>query len=146
MSASLEARVREEIEDLHAFFVGWFGGSLDAGVFEARFLDRFAEDLVFVPPAGRLLGLDDLASSVRAGHATNPEFRVAIRRVQIQREFDGHVMATYEEWQRNALASTPPDNGRIASVLFEKGQRLVWRHIHETWLPDDVMRAGPYDF
>lgn len=28
------------------------------------------------------------------------------------------ILATYEGWQRNALASKPPDNGRIASVLF----------------------------
>ena len=59
------------------------------------------------------------------------------------------MLATYEEWQRNALASTPPDNGRVATVLFEDDRaedRLRWLHIHETWLPEEVMAAGPYDF
>ena len=56
------------------------------------------------------------------------------------------VLATYEEWQRNALASDPPDNGRIATVLLELGPDIVWHHVHETWLPPDRIRAGSYDF
>lgn len=139
-------RVRREVEGLHEFFVGWFGGSLPKSAFAAGFLSRFAEDLVFIPPAGRLLGLTDLTSSIQSAYASNPEFRVRIRNVQIQREFDGLVLATYEEWQRNALASTPADNGRLASVLFSPSEPLQWLHIHETWLPRDVMAAGPYDF
>ena len=121
-------------------------GSLPSSAFEPDFLSRFSSELVLIPLAGRLLGLEDLASSVRVGHGTNSDFRVSIRRVEIQREFDGYVLATYEEWQRNAIASTPPDNGRIVSVLFEKGDSLRWAHIHETWLPEDVTRAGPFDF
>lgn len=143
---SVEA-VRQEVEALHEFFVGWFGGSLTADVFEGQFVDRFAGDLVFIPPAGHLLGLEDLAGSVRNGHDSNPDFRVQIRNVQIHRRFDDHVLATYEEWQRNALASTPPNNARLATVLFRvEEQRLRWLHIHETWLPEALMAAGPYDF
>ena len=56
------------------------------------------------------------------------------------------AVATYEEWQRNALASEPANNGRIASVLFATSDALQWVHVHETWLPADVMAAGPYDF
>ena len=144
--SGLEDRVRREVEDLHAFFVGWFSGALAADVFEDAFLARFAPDLVFVPPAGRLLGRDDLAGAVRAGHDSNPDFRVRIRNVVLRRELPGFAIATYEEWQRNALASTPPDNGRLATVVFAVGERLRWCHIHETWLPADVMAAGPYDF
>ena len=146
MSPGVESRVRAEIEALHEFFVGWFSGALPAESFESDFLARFAEDLVFVPPAGRQLGLEDLASSVRAGHASNPAFRVAIRNVRLRLELPTHLLATYEEWQRNALASTPPDNGRVATVVFERGERLRWLHIHETWVPPEDMAAGPYDF
>ena len=147
MGDSLEQRVTREIEALHEFFVGWFPGVLPESSFEPEFLNRFAPELVFIPPAGTLLGLSDLASSVRAGFATNPDFRVQIRNVRVHREIDGHVLATYEEWQRNARASTPPDNGRLATVLFrETGERLEWLHIHETWLPADVMERDPFDF
>jgi hypothetical protein len=90
--------------------------------------------------------LDQLSERVRSAHASNAEFRVAIRNVTVRRQHGGHLLATYEEWQRNALASTPPDNGRIPTVRFRDVRPLEWLHIHETWLPDSVARAGPYDF
>lgn len=146
MSRSIHDRVLREVEGLHEFFVGWFTGALSEGAFASDFLRRFSADLVFIPPAGTLLGLADLSSSVRSGYASNPKFRVQVRRVQVHREFDGYVLATYEEWQRNALASTPADNGRLATVLFSSEEPLQWLHIHETWLPQGVMTEGPYDF
>jgi hypothetical protein len=146
LNLDIEGRVRREVEDLHRFFVRWFSGALPESEFDAGFLSRFDPDFMLVPPAGIRLDLTALESSVRRGHATNPDFRVAIRNVRIQRILPGHILATYEEWQRNALASTPPDNGRIATVLFEDSEPLRWLHIHETWLPADVAAAGPYDF
>lgn len=144
--SSIQIRVQSEIEALHEFFVGWFTGVLPESAFNSTFLQRFSPKLVFVPPAGNLLGLAELSSSVRAGYATNPNFRIQIRRVQVQQELEGYVVATYEEWQRNALASKPPDNGRIATVIFSLGEQLHWRHIHETWLPDEIIAADSYDF
>jgi hypothetical protein len=143
---AIEDAVRREIEGLHEFLVGWFAGSLPAEAFETRFLRRFAPDLVFIPPAGTLLGLSEFASSVHGARWSNPEFRVAIRNSRVRWESGAHVVATYEEWQRNARASTPPANGRIATVVFATSEPLTWLHIHETWLPPGVMSAGPYDF
>lgn len=146
MSETMTEVVRAEIEGLHAFFVGWFSGRLPMTAFDSGFLDRFAPAFLLIPPAGTLLALNELASNVRSAHDTNPDFRIVIRNVEVRRCFDGHVLATYEEWQRNALASRPPENGRIASVIFRDVRPLQWLHIHETWLPESVARAGPYDF
>jgi hypothetical protein len=139
---NVEDAVRAEIESLHEFFVGWFSGSLTLSAFEPKFLTRFAPDFILVPPAGRLLNLEQLAEAVRSSHATNPDFRIAIRNVTIRRRFDGHLLATYEEWQRNALASTPPDNARIATVIFRVFRPFEWLHILETSLQEDVVRVG----
>jgi hypothetical protein len=146
LADTLLDEVQAEIEALHEFFVGWFGGRLPKDRFEPDFLARFDPDFILVPPAGTTLGLGILAESVRSSHASNPDFRISIRNVHVRRVLDGHVLATYEEWQRNALASTPPDNGRVASVLFRNERPFVWLHIHETWLPERVAQAGPYDF
>lgn len=146
MSNDILNNVREEVESLHEFFCGWFGGRLPKSSFESQFLSRFSEDLIFVPPAGMLLGLENLSKSVFSGYASNPDFRIQIRNVEVHREFDGHILATYEEWQRNALESEPPDNGRVATVLFSSSKPLKWLHIHETWLPSDIMAADTYDF
>lgn len=146
MNGNIQEKVRLEIEALHEFFFGWFTGALPKSDFDAGFLNRFSDDLVFIPPAGQMLGLDDLASAVQNRYSSNPNFRVTIRHVQVQRQFENFVVATYEEWQRNALASTPPNNGRVATVLFKCTEPLQWLHIHETWLPPEIMKAGPYDF
>lgn len=138
--------VKKEIEALHDFFVAWFTGKADEHEFEVGFLKRFDPDFHLIPPAGTILELNDIASSIRQGHASNPDFRIAIRNVQIRKVFDGHILATYEEWQRNALASTPPDNARLATVLFVNTQPLRWLHIHETWMPKHIAEASPYDF
>ena len=144
--SALEERVRCEIESLHEFFMRWFSGAIEAGAFEAGFLRRFDPEFLLVPPAGGLLTLAELSEGVRSARATNPHFRIAIRNVTVRRRFEGHVLATYEEWQRNAIASKPLENARVATALFEDAEPLVWLHIHETWLPEAVASAGPYDF
>ena len=146
MSSAIELEARREIEELHEFFVGWFSGALPLSEFENGFLVRFDADFLLIPPAGSLLTLDQLKDGIYRNHDTNPDFRISLRNVQVQRVFDTHVLATYEEWQRNALASKPPDNARIASVIFQRSRPLRWLHVHETWLPEEVARAGPYDF
>lgn len=145
-SSNLEERVRAEIEALHEFFVGWFTGRLPEDAFDAGFSSRFDREFLLVPPAGTTLSIAELGDGVRAGRATNPDFRIAIRNVRVRRVLERHVLATYEEWQRYAIASTPPDNARVASVWFADGDPLRWLHVHETWLPEPVATAGPYDF
>lgn len=144
----MRGAVREEVEALHRFFVAWFSGACanDQALFQHEFLHRLDDAFVLVPPAGLLLTRDGLGDSIRAAYGTNPDFRIAIRNLHVRRTWDGNLLATYEEWQRNALASTPPDNGRLASVLFATGGGFKWLHVHETWLPAEVMQAGPYDF
>lgn len=146
MTDSLENNVRTEVEALHEFFVGWFTGTLDVSSFETGFLARFDPGFLLIPPAGIILSLDELSTRIKNAHDTNPGFRIAIRNVKVQRVLKNEIVATYEEWQRNALASTPPDNGRIATVILKKTEPLQWLHVHETWMPESIQTAGPFDF
>ncbi len=149
---TLHDAVRTEIEALHEFFVSWFSGSCarDPEVLAQGFTRRFAEEFLLVPPAGTRLTAADLGQGVERAHGSNPGFRIAIRAVDIQVQSPTLVVATYEEWQRNAKASTPPDNGRVATVVFRRepadSNDLRWQLVHETWLPAEIMAAGPYDF
>ena len=141
--------VTREIEALHRFFVGWFTGAIpaDADLFDEGLTHRLDPDFKLVPPAGRMSSFGELTGAIRAGYGNNPNFVIQIRKVAIQRATDELVVATYEEWQRNAKASTPPDNGRVASVVFAReGERLRWVLVHETWLPREVMEADAFDF
>ena len=138
--------VKREIEALHSFFVKWFTGKADTTEFESGFVARFDPDFRLIPPSGIVLDLEGISSNIRNGYASNPDFRIAIRNVQILRVLNGYILATYEEWQRNALASTPPDNARLATVLMWDTQPLRWIHVHETWMPKEIAKAGPYNF
>lgn len=147
-----EIEAREEIEALHAFFVDWFGGLIaaDAEVFEQRFAKRFHADCELIQPSGSTLTRQVFFDAVRQSHASSPDFRIAIRNVRVRYELaNGLSLVTYEEWQRNAVNSKPPDNARAATVLFQQSEddrSLSWLHIHETWLPADQTPASRFDF
>ena len=146
MEDPIDRAVHEEIESLHEFFVGWFAGTLREELLDECLRARFDPGFVLIPPGGELLTLDALEGALRSAHGSNPEFRITIRDVRIRHVSDDWILATYEEWQRNAKASQPPDNGRVSTVLFGRSGPLRWLHVHETWLPEAVMAAGPYDF
>ena len=146
MSTSLDSVVREEVETLHRHFVGWFTGALDEEQFEACVVSRLDPGMLFVSPEGAVLEFEALVAALRQGHGTNPDFRIAIRDVTVRAQSESHVVATYQEWQRNARASAAPNNARITTAVFAAGPPLRWLQVHETWLPADVAAAGPYDF
>ncbi len=143
--------VRQEIAALHHFFIDWFSGAIENtdAAFAEGLVNRFAPSCILIQPNGSRSQSAEFCATVRNGYGSNPEFRIAIRNVSLVWHSSDHVLATYEEWQRNAKSSTPPDNGRVATVLFRwepTASALRWLHIHETWLPIAVMRRGPYDF
>ena len=146
MSNDIQEQIRLEVERLHVFFVGWFNGTIAKDTFDSEFFDRMGEDIEYILPGGVRLGRDELGPAIRNEYGSNPDFRIAIGDVKVQRAFDDYVLATYVEWQRNAIASKPADNGRISTVLFKGPEPFTWLHIHETWLPEDIMVAGPFDF
>jgi hypothetical protein len=144
--------VEREILELHERFVAWFGGAAPAtgAWFKAELLDRLTADFTIVPPSGQLLDRATLFTQMRQAHGSNPDFRIQIRAVRVHTLGSGLELATYEEWQRNARNSTPPDNGRVSSALLvaapDRPTGVRWRHVHETWLPAAIIAAGPYDF
>ena len=147
-----EAQARLEIEALHEFFVDWFGGKIaaDERVFHQRFSSRFHPDCELIQPSGLTLNTSDFFHAVRSSYGSSPDFRIAIRNVRVRHALpDGYSLVTYEEWQRNAVNSTPPDNARAASVLFYRpndNTAPLWMHIHETWLPLVQVPPSRFDF
>ena len=146
MNNATLGQITEEIERLHRFFCDWLGGKLPKDALKEDFLASLSPDLVFIPPTGNPVAYDDLASAIGGAYGANPDFRIEIRKVTVRRQFDDYVLATYEEWQRNAKDSVPPDNGRTTTVLFKTSPSLQWLHIHETMLSDDIIAAEHFNF
>jgi hypothetical protein len=140
--ASLEERVRREVEELHRFFQQWFNGTVpDTDEAFARFAEVLADGMVIVSPDGRLRERDEVFRGLRSAYAPegSEPVRVWVENVQLRRHLpspDGDlVVVTYEEW----LQRGETKRGRISSALLraapETPNGLEWLHLHETWLP-----------
>ena len=150
---ALLAAARAEIEDFHAFFDDWFQGAIpkDEALLKARHSDRLADDFQLTYPGGVTMGKDGLVTSVSYAHGCSPTYKTQIRGVRLRPlECDSHLLANYEEWQKNAVNSSPSNNGRVSSAVFRivtlEPIKLAWLHLHETWLPRAVIDADPFDF
>ena len=141
----LESAVRNEIEEMHRFFVGWFTGEVSKDALETYFAPRMHADMHIIPPSGEIIDRSALLDIFRQTHGNNPLSRIAIRNVHILYENETHVLASYEEWQRDGTESKS-GTGRLSSVLMTKAQPLEWIHVHETWLPEETIKKGPFDF
>lgn len=143
--SELEASIREEIEDLHRFFVAWFSGTAPRSALEDRFVPAIDPGCFYVTPDCGRFDKAELVAMIGGAYGSNPDFRIEIRDVTIRRKFGDTVLATYTEWQRGAKRSAA-ENARFTSVLMTKATPHRWLHIHETWLPEAEQAAGPYEF
>ena len=146
-------RLAIEIIELHRFFEDWFGGYCENSeeVFAERLLDRMHADFSIILPAGIMLNGSDFWPEFTKLYGSNPDFQINIRDIREKPQVAASVYAvTYQEWQRNAKQSNPENNGRLSSAVFLADEQapngLKWFHVHETWLPDSVMAAEPFDW
>lgn len=138
--------IRHEIVDLHDFFTAWFNGTAQQDELEPRFLSRVHPGFTFIPPEGVVMTGEHLAAGFRQSHGSNKNFRIQIRDVVVRHEMGNRVLATYTEWQTGAVRSENADNARFSTVLLELGEPITWLHLQETWLPEAIRAAGPFDF
>lgn len=148
-----DSMAAREIIELHELIEDWVTGRCPDTdeVWTSRLSDRFIPGFHIIMPAGALMRGDGLWGPMRAAYGRNPDFRIQIRNIDQRVELEGGASVwTYEEWQRNALNSTPKDNGRTSSAVFVACPRrdtgLQWAHIHETWLPDSTVEAHVFDW
>ena len=142
-----------EVIALHRFFEVWFGGHCenDEQAFADGMLCRMREDFTIVLPGGAMLEGRRFWPEFKKLHGDNPDFHISIRNVQRKTLPAAPIhLVIYEEWQRNARNSKPANNGRLSSALFLEDEKtpngIAWLHVHETWLPESVTAAEPFDW
>ncbi len=129
-------RAIAEIVRLHDFIAGWFRGDLAPETFEPDFADALHDAFENIQPSGVVLSKAELMDPIRSAHGANPDFRITIESPRRIAEYPDQIVMTYVEFQQGARNSTP-QNRRGSTVLFEtSGDRLIWRHLQETGLPD----------
>ena len=143
---TLETQLREEVKALHAFFVGWYNANLTERAFETEFMARLDAGFTIITPSGVKLDQEKLVSAMRQSYGKKPGFRIEIRNVRLLQATETSAVAHYEEWQHNGQESPGTGSGRISTVVFSQGDQLQWLHVHETWLPEDIVQADHFDF
>ncbi|MCU9849254.1 nuclear transport factor 2 family protein [Defluviimonas sp. WL0024] len=143
--------VERIIHDIHDFFTDWVGGRCpsDDDTFRRRALDYISDDLVAIFPAGRSFGKADFEGYMTGIYGSNPDFRIKIKDVQVRHLGADMAVVTYQEWQRGAKDSDDPENGRVTTMVLGKGagdRGLTILQVHETWLPEEVVAKGDFDF
>ncbi|MEM9073100.1 MAG: hypothetical protein AAGE52_31640 [Myxococcota bacterium] len=130
-------QIRTEIEDLHRFFTGWFRGSLELSALKTELEDRLDPAFTYIQPSGALLDRTRLVGTLRTAHASNTHFAIEIRDVKLRAKSGRTRIATYVEVQRGARNTTPAENARLSTVVFEEDPdgSLRWLHVHETAIP-----------
>ena len=131
--------VRLEVEQLHAFFEGWFTGRLEpTDEAFARFESVLADGFEIVSPRGTRTERAALLAGLRSAHRMHPDgFRIWIEDVRARALEGGLTLATYEEWQEQPGG---PPRGRLSSAVLraraDTPNGLEWVHVHETWLDE----------
>jgi hypothetical protein len=141
--------VREQIFQMNEAIVSWIAGTSpsDDATFQASFTRRMSDGLTVIMPGGMTFHADAFAEFMRKNHGKNPRFRIQIRDVTVRHRGGDLLVVTYTEWQRNAVQSTPGDNGRICTAVVRlRDSDLELLHVHETWLPEEIVRADPFEF
>jgi hypothetical protein len=132
---TLENQLRNEIEELHAFFQAWFSGAIAQSEQNfARVTTVLSPQFTLIGPDGRLNESVTVIGWLRGGYGSRPSFRLWTEQIAVRHRVGDLVLATYEEGQE--IGGAP--NRRLSSVLFRRRadapNGLEWLHVHETWL------------
>ncbi len=144
LAQQIASDCRTEVRDLHAFFTGWFCGTLEAtDAVWASIEAVIAPGFHLITPGGALLSREALLAGLRplhGQHGPGPNFAIEIRDFHCRRFDDETVLVTYEEWQVLRGVET----GRLSTALLERTpaarNRVRWLHVHETALGSDAAR------
>ena len=135
-------QAQREIERLHRFFEDWFSGELpDDGAVFATVESALSPNFNLVSPGGRSLPRAVLLSQIRAAHGSRRGgLRIWIDDLHLHYQARGILICGYREWQRQGSDAA---RGRNSTAVFEDhGDKLLWLHVHETWLPPRALPTG----
>lgn len=127
------SQAAHEIVRLHRFIDGWYRGEHAPDRFDPELADVLHDVFENIQPSGKVLTRASLLAPIRAAHGANPNFRITIEEPRLLGTWPGLILASYVESQSGARNSAA-ENRRRSTVLFETGDRLLWRHLQETGL------------
>ncbi|MEM7568778.1 MAG: hypothetical protein AAF337_03185 [Pseudomonadota bacterium] len=133
-STELREAIRQNIVDVHLFFMDWFAGRLAPEDLEPAFLSQLDDRFFYIPPSGALVPKAAMADMFRAMHGADPALEIDIEDVALQHAMGTHALVTYREVQRGSVLSDKAENERLTTLLITTAQPFCWLSVHETWI------------
>ncbi|MGD9427150.1 DUF4440 domain-containing protein [Pantoea sp. NSTU24] len=127
-------RYFQEILDAHDLIRAWLGNTAAKDEICDQLLARFSPAFSMVTPGGGLLDITTLTSFFLTQRGVRAGLEIEISDMRIIAEGENGATVVYKELQQ--LPGQPPTL-RFSTVVFEvkKEGGLLWRHLHETFLP-----------
>jgi len=118
----------QEVIDLHELIEALFARG--EGQVEAM-VERFTQDFSMVTPTGLQVGLQDVANLFATRAGGQPGLSIELTELEILAQWPEGAVIRYQETHR--LPGQDPKT-RISTAVFSlRGDRALWRHLHETW-------------
>jgi hypothetical protein len=121
-----------EIIDAHIAIENWLGRG--EGQFDAL-TARFAPDFTMIAPTGSVLDYPALLHFFEAQRAGRPGLSIRVDDITLVDTWSHGAALRYRETQH--LPGQAPTARWSTVVLKQEGDKIVWRHLHETALPAD---------
>ena len=136
MAAPLSADVcKQEIEELHDFFVTWYCGRCDEAEFD-RFASALAPTFERVAPDGSVADREAVLAGVRDTYDEYEHFEIEIRNVEPVSVDSERALVRYDEHQTTPSGTNARRSSVVLTTLDDRGTagpHASWQYLHETW-------------
>lgn len=138
MSTALADRAIAEVQASHAFFTGWFRAGDEGNAGLAAFERALAADFRRVAPDGRVEDKAATMAAIRLARGTAPaDFAIAVLQPQPVWQVEAAVLLEFVEQQYRGGETTKRRSTALFTPDPSAPRGVVWRHLHETWMPAD---------
>ncbi|MFJ2982898.1 MULTISPECIES: DUF4440 domain-containing protein [unclassified Pseudomonas] len=126
----------EEVVELHVLIEALFARGEGT---VAAMVERFHPDFSMVTPTGIQVGLTEVGTLFTQRSGAQPGLKIELAELETLAQWPEGALVRYHEIHRTPGQAAKT---RISTALFSHlDDRVVWRHLHETWAADLANRS-----
>ncbi|WP_176509234.1 MULTISPECIES: DUF4440 domain-containing protein [Pseudomonas] len=118
----------QEVIDLHVLIEALFARG--EGQVEAM-VERFTAEFSMITPTGLQVCLQDVANLFATRAGSQPGLTIELSGLETLAQWPEGAMVRYQETHR--LPGQDATTRRSTALFSLQGDRVLWRHLHETW-------------
>lgn len=126
-------RYFDDVLATHVLIRDWLSGTANGAEKCAALLARFSADFTMIAPSGTRLDSAGLAAFFTSAAGSRPCLQMHITDLILLQQGSAGAVVGYREIQSQSGLETTE---RWSTVVYDHTNdgRLLWRHLHETWV------------